>query len=209
MRPTGAPIPERTPVLLLRRRTRPRPREEPSATSVPVDHAADRHHFLVQRILDLLAVDGDGVVGVAAVVAVEMDEAGFAVAEPHHVAVGILDPGVDVVRYVVRPGHGDDVFGLGIDDALLRHGVHEHDGDEEEIGEAEQGVEQEIRKRIRGTARTLPAAAERGHRGATQPVVSLASVRRRICSMRVSAPLSSSRYCSPSDMLPTSPARVV
>ena len=67
----------------------------------------------------LPAVDDDEIVGAAAVVAIEHEEAGLAMPIPGDIADRILHEQIEIVRMVVRPVHGDDELGLGVDLAVL------------------------------------------------------------------------------------------
>ena len=57
--------------------------------------------------------------GAAAIVAVEREKSGLAMAVPGDVAGGVLHEQIEVVRMTVGPVHRDEEFGLGIDLALL------------------------------------------------------------------------------------------
>ncbi len=120
--------------------------------------AADAHRLLPDRARELAAVDGDGVVEAAAVVAVEHHEAGLAHVVPDDVADRILGVEIDVVGVAVGPRHGDQELGLGVDLARLRLRVHREQRDEEQEGDDLQRLEQHHAEGIKLLARVIAEA---------------------------------------------------
>ncbi|MGY3489244.1 hypothetical protein ACVW1C_007127 [Bradyrhizobium sp. USDA 4011] len=104
--------------------------------------------LLADRRCDLLAVDHDEVVGAAAIVAIERQEAGLAMPVPGDVAGRVLHEQVEIVRMVVRPVHRDDELRLGVDLAFLGIRRHREQREEEQEGDHLRRLEQHDTERI-------------------------------------------------------------
>src|SRR5262249_23486290 len=123
--------------------------------------AANADGLLTERARDLAAVDRDGVVGAAAVVAIEHHEATLARVIPDDVAERILGVEIDVVGMLVGPGHGDDELGLRLDLAFLCFRVHRQERDEEKKGDNLQALEEHEAEGIELLARIVTEAVHR------------------------------------------------
>ena len=82
------------------------------------------------------------------VVAVKVQPAGILAKVRHGFADRVLNPEVDIVGELVRPGDGDDVLLLEVHPSFACLGVHEHHRYQEQKRESEQRVEQEVDERI-------------------------------------------------------------
>ena len=110
---------------------------------------ADRDDLLAQRIDDFAAIDHDGVVGVAAVIAVQVHQVDLAVSKPRTFAGGALHPQIQIVRVHVRPRQGDDEFRFGGNvTGFGGLGVHRQQSDDETKHKGDQHVEQHVVERI-------------------------------------------------------------
>ena len=92
--------------------------------------------------------DRGEVVDVAAIVALQRHQPDFFLIVPDELAGGVLDIEIDVVRMLVRPGHGDQELGLLLDLALAHRRMHGEERDEEQECDDLQGLEQHDRERI-------------------------------------------------------------
>src|SRR5262249_34921174 len=106
-------------------------------------------------------IDRDGVVGAAAVVAVEHHEAALALVIPDDVAERILGIEIDVIGVFVGPGHGDDELGLRLDLAFLRFRIHREQRDEEQESDDLQALEEHEAEGIELLARIVTEAVHR------------------------------------------------
>src|SRR5882762_7541422 len=120
--------------------------------------AANADGLLPERARDLAAIDREGVVGAAAVVAVEHHEAALARVIPDDVAKRVLGIEIDVVGMIVRPRHRDDELGLGLDLAFLGLGIHRQQRDEKQERDDLQALEQHEAERVELLARIITEA---------------------------------------------------
>src|SRR5262245_5525900 len=123
--------------------------------------ATNADGLLPERARDLAAIDGEGVVGTAAVIAVEHHEAALAHVIPDDVAERVLGIKIDVVGVLVGPGHGDDELGLRLDLAFLRLRIHRQQRDEEKESDDLQALEEHEAEGIELLARIVTEAVHR------------------------------------------------
>jgi hypothetical protein len=76
------------------------------------------------------------------IIAIQMHQAGFALAKPGHAAVGVLYIGVEIIRVHVRPRDRNDELGLSRNVTLFFClGIHRQQRDDETKNKGNENIE--------------------------------------------------------------------